>query len=81
MVFDGDDDWALSHEAWEFVLAAGDKVIDDFGEDLEALRSGSRAFTDTSMFQELPALHVGRYAAEFAGAVLAATKAAAAKLL
>src|SRR2546425_1177815 len=56
MGFDGDDDWALSHDGWILILAGGDRVVDDFADDLEALRSGGLGFKDTSMFQALPPL-------------------------
>src|SRR5713226_8755161 len=70
MGFDDDDDWALSDDGWNLILAGGDHVVDDFADDLEALRSGRLGFKDTSMFQALP----------FAEAFLGATRAVAAKL-
>ena len=80
MGFDGDDDCALSDDGWILILAGGDQVVDDFADDLEALRSGRRGFKDTSMFQALPPLHLGRYDEALAEAFLAATRAVAAKL-
>ena len=80
MGFDGDDDWALSGEAWELILAAADQVLDDYRADLESLQAGTEAFSDTAMFQQLPPLHVARYDAAFAEAFLTATDAVATKL-
>jgi hypothetical protein len=80
MSFDEDDDWALSGEAWELVLAAADHVVDDYRDDLESLRAGTQAFRDTAMFQQLPPLHLARYDAAFAEAFLTATNGVATKL-
>src|SRR5437660_5645285 len=80
MGFDGDDDWALSGEAWELILAAADQVLDDYRADLESLQAGTEAFRDTAMFQQLPPLHVARYDAAFAEAFLTATDGVATKL-
>jgi hypothetical protein len=80
MGFDGDDDWALSDDGGNLILAGGDHVVDDLADDLEALRSGRLGFKDTSMFPALPPLHLGRYDEAFAKAFLAATRAVAAKL-
>ena len=80
MGFDGDDDWALSGEAWELILAAADQVLDDYRADLESLRAGTQAFGDTAMFQQLPPLHLARYDAAFAEAFLTATDGVATKL-
>src|SRR6266851_5616258 len=68
MGFDDDDDWALSDDGWNLILAGGDHVVDDFADDLEALRSGRRGFKDTSMFRALPPLHLGQYDEAFAEA-------------
>ena len=68
MGFDGDDDWALSREAWELILAAADQVLDDYRADLVSLQAGTEAFSDTAMFQQLPPLHLARYDAAFAEA-------------
>jgi len=70
----------LSDDGWNLILAGGDHVVDDFADDLEALRSGRLGFKDTSMFRALPPLHLGRYDEAFAEAFLAATRAVAAKL-
>ena len=80
MGFDGDNDWALSGEAWELILAAADQVLDDYRADLESLRAGTQAFGDTAMFQQLPPLHLARYDAAFAEAFLTATNGVATKL-
>jgi hypothetical protein len=80
MSFDEDDDWALSGEAWELVLAAADHVVDDYRDDLESLLAGTQAFRDTAMFQQLPPLHLARYDAAFAEAFLTATNGVATKL-
>jgi len=80
MGFDGDDDWALSGEAWELILAAADQVLDDYRADLVSLQAGTEAFSDTALFQQLPPLHVARYDAAFAEAFLTATDAVATKL-
>ena len=80
MSFDGDNDWALSSEAWVLILAAADHVVDDYRDDLESLRAGTRAFRDTAMFQQLPPLHLARYDAAFAEAFLTATNGVATKL-
>jgi hypothetical protein len=80
MGFDGDDDWALSGEAWELILAAADQVLDDYRADLESLQAGTEAFSDTAMFGQFPPLHVARYDAAFAEAFLTATDAVATKL-
>jgi hypothetical protein len=80
MGFDGDDDWALSGEAWELILAAADQVFDDYRDDVESLRAGTQAFSDTAMFQQLPQLHLARYDAAFAEAFLTATNGVATKL-
>ncbi len=80
MSFDEDDDWALSGEAWELVLAAADHVVDDYRDDLESLRAGTQAFRDTAMFQQLPPLRLARYDAAFAEAFLTATNGVATKL-
>jgi hypothetical protein len=80
MGFDGDDDWALSAEGWALILAAADQVLDDYREDLESLRAGTQAFGDTSMFQQLPPLHLAHYDAAFAEAFLTATIGVATKL-
>jgi len=80
MGFDGDNDWALSGEAWELILAAADQVLDDYRADLESLQAGTEAFSDTAMFQQLPPLHVARYDAAFAEAFLTATNGVATKL-
>ena len=53
MDFDGDNDWALSGEAWGLILAAADQVVDDYKDDLEELRAGTQAFGDTAIFQQL----------------------------
>jgi len=80
MGFDGDNDWALSGEAWVLILAAADHVVDDYRDDLESLRAGTQAFRDTAMFQQLPPLHLARYDAAFAEAFLTATNGVATKL-
>ena len=80
MGFDGDNDWALSSEAWVLILAAADHVVDDYRDDLESLREGTRAFRDTARFQPLPPLHLARYDAAFAEAFLTATNGVATKL-
>ena len=80
MGFDGDDDWARSDDGWNLILAGGDHVVDAFADDLEALRSGRLGFKDTSMFQALSPLHLGRYDEAFAEGFLAATRVVAAKL-
>jgi hypothetical protein len=80
MGFDGDDNWALSDDGWNLILAGGDHVVDDFADDLEALRSGRVGFKDPSMFPALPRPHLGRYDEAFAKVFLAATRAVAAKL-
>ena len=80
MGFDGDDDWALSGEAWVLILAAADHVVDDYRDDLESLRAGTQTFRGTSMFQQLPPLHLARYDAAFAEAFLTATNGVATKL-
>ncbi len=80
MDFDGDNDWALSGEAWGLILAAADQVLDDYRADLESLQAGTQAFGDTAMFQQLPPLHLARYDAAFAEAFLTATDGVATKL-
>lgn len=59
MGFDGDDDWALSDDGWNLILAGGDHVVDDSADDLEALRSGRLGFKDTSMFPAPPFTSAG----------------------
>ena len=80
MDFDGDNDWALSGEAWGLILASADQVLDDYRADLESLQAGTQAFGDTAMFQQLPPLHLARYDAAFAEAFLTATDGVATKL-
>ena len=80
MGFDDDNDWALSDDGWNLLLAGADCVVDDFVADLEALGSGRLSFKDTSMFHALPPLYLGRYDQPLAEAFLAATRAVTAKL-
>ena len=80
MGFDEDSDWALSGEAWVVILAAADHIVDDYTGDVESLRAGTQAFRDTSMFQQLPPLHLARYDVAFAEAFLTTINDVATKL-
>ena len=74
MSFDGDDDWALSDDGWNLILAGGNHVVDD----LEALRSGRLGFKGNLDVPGSPPLTLARHDETFAEAFLAATRAVAA---